>query len=861
MRIACHYFNLSSAIVRTTSFWCTTLILVLISVFPSPLVAQQKISFNRDIRPILSENCFFCHGQDAQKREADLRLDIESAAIDAGAIDPGDPEGSGLIDRVFSEDESLQMPPKDSNRHLTQEQKQILLEWIKQGGKYQTHWAFQKLARPVPPKVKNESWIRNPIDRFVLAKLEDIGLSHSPEADRPTLIKRLSIDLVGIPPTPNEVQQFVQDKDPKAYENLVDRLLASPHYGERQALPWLDAARYSDSNGFQQDGDTWQWMWRDWLVKALNEDMPFDEMTKWMLAGDLLPAATTEQKIASGFNRNHMLNGEGGAIAEEQRFVNLFDRVDTTSKTWLGLTMSCAQCHDHKYDPITQEDYYRFLDAFNRVPESGRPETLSPRIRVAKPYLTLPTQKNIKTIAEFEKQISELEKKYQPQMDKKFSQWKTAFLNKTDVEKEKDVPKPLLTILKTDPSTRNEKQKKRLGIELKKHFDKKFRPSLQKQIPEWKTLNRLRTKLRYYKGDQIPRPMIMSDAKPRKTHILSRGEYLDKGKQVSFSTPAFLNPISPKSPKNRLGLVQWIIAKQNTLTSRVQVNRMWQSFFGCGIVKTVEDMGTQSQYPVHKDLLDWLAVEFQESGWKVKRMHRLIVTSATYRQSSRISKESLAKDPENRLYGRASRFRMPSMILRDWALSSAGILNEKIGGPPVYPYLPKNVWETLAITKERDFSYPLSTLKDLHRRSLYTFWRRTVKPANMFDSSNRQSCRVRQSTTSTPLHALTTLNDPTWVEASRVLAEKCITNHTEIDLQIQMAFQKVLCRVPSQVEQKILKEAYQAQLEHFSNPENANALLNVGSLPIAKGIDRSKLAALSAVCLAILNLDEALTRM
>ena len=367
---------------------------VFVSVTSSIQAASPPVDFNRDIRPILSENCLDCHGQDSNKRQAELRLDVREAAVEAGAFVPNNSAASELFKRINSDDPDERMPPPSSNRRLSAEQKKLLERWIDEGAVYTPHWAFVAPERPREPEVIRIDWVRNPIDRFVLARLEREGLVPSPEADRATLIRRLSIDLIGLPPTPEEVDAFVADVDPQAYDKLVDRLLASPHYGERMALAWLDAARYADSNGFQQDGDTWQWIWRDWVVKAMNDDLPFDQFTIWQLAGDLLPEATTEQKIASGFNRNHLLNGEGGAIAEEQRFVNLFDRIDTTATTWLGLTMACAQCHDHKYDPITQRDYYSLLDAFNRVPESGTPEKFSPRIRVGNPVLELPTEEN-----------------------------------------------------------------------------------------------------------------------------------------------------------------------------------------------------------------------------------------------------------------------------------------------------------------------------------------------------------------------------------------------------------------------------------------------------------------------------------
>ena len=386
--------------------------------------APPVLSFNRDIRPVLSENCFYCHGQDSNKRQADLRLDLREAAIEAGAIVPKAPGSSELIERINATDPHKLMPPPKSNRRLSAEQKKLLERWISEGAMYAPHWAYVAPTRPTEPAVARVDWVRNPIDRFVLAKLESEHLAPSPEADRATLIKRLSIDLVGLPPAPEEVDAFVADCDPDAYDKVVDRLLASSHYGERMALGWLDAARYADSNGFQQDGDTWQWIWRDWVVKALNADLPFDQFTIWQLAGDLLPGATVDQKIASGFNRNHLLNGEGGAIAEEQRFVNLFDRVDTTATTWLGLTMACAQCHDHKFDPITQRDYYSLLDAFNRVPESGTPQFFSSRIRLAAPYIEVPTEENKARIAEFQTQITAAEHDRTLAINSAFEGWR-----------------------------------------------------------------------------------------------------------------------------------------------------------------------------------------------------------------------------------------------------------------------------------------------------------------------------------------------------------------------------------------------------------------------------------------------------
>ena len=821
----------------------------------------QTIDFNRDIRPILSENCFYCHGQDANKRQADLRLDQRDAAITAKAIVPGDVAMSSLIQRILSDDPEQMMPPPKSNRRLTPEQKKILQNWVTAGAVYQNHWAFVAPTKPAEPAVQRQDWIRNPIDRFVLAKLESENLTPSPEADRATLIKRLSIDLIGLPPTPQEVDAFIADRDERAYEKLVDRLLASRHYGERMSLPWLDAARYADSNGFQQDGDTWQWIWRDWVVKSLNEDLPFDKFTIWQLAGDLLPNATDEQKIASGFNRNHLLNGEGGAIAEEQRFVILFDRIDTTATTWLGLTMACAQCHDHKYDPITMRDYYGLLDAFNRVPESGTPQFFSSRIRVAPPFLELPTDENKQQFAKYEEGIKAADAEAAPIANAAYEGWRTGIFADSKPAEGKGLPEPLAVILRKPDAERTDAEKKSLETGLRKHFDEKVRSTLVGKMPVLGKADEIRKQLASYKADKMPRPMIMSDERPRETSILERGEYLKPKEKVTFSTPGFLPPLAADAPRNRLGFAQWLMTPEHPLTARVQVNRAWQHFFGAGIVKTAEDFGVQSEYPIHGPLLDWLAVEFRERGWSMKSLNKLIVMSATYRQSSRVTPEQRTRDAENRLYGRATRFRMPSLLLRDWALAASGLLDPKSGGVPVYPYQPDAVWEALAITKERDFTYPQSTGSDLYRRSLYTFWRRTVIPANMFDASNRQTCRVRLGTTSTPLHALTTLNDPTWVEAARALAQESIKTQPDLDARLTFAFRRVAGRPVTETDLKLLKRAFDRQAAIYrASPESAKALLNVGASKRDESIDLTEHAALASVCLAILNLDEALTR-
>jgi hypothetical protein len=818
--------------------------------------------FNQDIRPILSENCLYCHGQDPAKREADLRLDVRDAAVAARAIVPGDPGASAILERIHSTDDDVVMPPPASNRRLSADQKRLLERWIAAGAEYKPHWAFTTPRRPTPPDVRRADWCRNDIDRFVLAGIEAAGLGPAPEADRTTLIRRLHVDLVGLPPIPAEVDAFVADPDPAAYEKLVDRLLASPHYGERMALPWLDAARYADSNGFQQDGDTWQWIWRDWVVQALNDDMPFDRFSIEQLAGDLLPDATVDQRIASGFNRNHLLNGEGGAIPEEQRFNNLFDRVDTTSTTWLGLTMACAQCHDHKYDPMTRTDYYGLLDAFNRVPETGMPTRFSARIRLDPPILELPTPENTRRQSELEAAMKAEEASAKPVLEALFDAWKSGLFADGKPADGEELPRALPPLLLKPEADRTVEEQATIDRELRRFFDGKVKRTLIRNLPQVAKYDAAKQAFEEYTGDQIPRVMVMSDDKPRDTKILDRGDYLSPvGNPLVFLPPAFLPPLPEAFPRNRLGLAKWLFLPEHPLTARVQVNRMWQQFFGTGIVKTTEDMGVQSEYPRHMDLLDWLAVEFRERGWSRKQMHRLLVTSATYRQASRVTADHLAKDPENRLHARASRFRMPAMVLRDVALAAAGLIDLRIGGQPVYPYQPDQIWEALAITKERDFTYPESHGADLYRRSLYTFWRRTVSPANMFDTANRQTCTVRASRTSTPLHALTTLNDPTWVEAARVLAERSMQAAAEVDGRLTHAFRRILGRRPTASDLDALKRMHgRQQAIYGTDIDAAKRLLAVGESPRDKSLDPAGHAALTSVCLAIFNLDESLTR-
>ncbi len=812
-----------------------------------------KVDYNEDVRPILSENCFYCHGPDGNKRKAKLRLDVRTAALEKKAFVPGDAEASELVKRLFSRDSDEVMPPPDSHRTVTPAQKEILRRWIAEGAEYKAHWAYVAPVRPALPA----NGEKHPVDAFVAEKLAKAGLTLSPEAPKATLLRRLSLDLTGLPPTPEETAAFLADASADAYEKQVDRLMASPHYGERMALPWLDASRYADSNGFQQDGDTFQWVWRDWLVRNLNADKPFDQLSTEMLAGDLLPNATLDQKIATAFNRNHILNGEGGNIAEEQRYVSLFDRVESTTTTWLGLTVACAQCHDHKYDPITQKDYYQWMDAFNHVKERGTPSggpTQSggrSRFRLDTTVVEAPSPEQAAELAKLQADFDALNKDFFVHQTKAFEAW----LAKPTKDKGM-LPKELEALLAPD--------KKRSAAETKKlrdHYNKNVFAEDRKTIPAMKKLDRAKVLLDGYRGDVLPRVMVMSDDQPRETNILDRGAYLSKKDKVAFDAPGFLPPLPKDAPKNRLGLAQWLFRPEHPLTARVQVNRQWQHFFGFGIVRTSEDLGVQSDRPTHPELLDWLSVEFRESGWKTKALQRLIVTSKTYRQSSQVTKAHLQKDPENKLLARAPRLRLPSLVLRDVALASSGLLQAKVGGVPVYPYLPENPWESLAITKERDFTYPQSKGADLYRRSLYTFWRRTIAPVNMFDSSARQTCRVRTAVTSSPLHALTMLNDPTWVEAARVLAQRVTKEQPTDEARLANAFARVLGRPPAGQEPALLARMLANQRAIYAaDAKAAAALLAIGESPRDAALPAAEHAALTATCLALYNLDAAITR-
>ncbi len=791
-----------------------------------------SVDFNRDIRPILSDNCFHCHGPDANKRKADLRLDLPEGMED-GIIAAGKPEESELVARIFHEDPDEMMPPKDSNRTLTEAQKNLLRAWIAEGGAYAQHWAFVAPQRPGLPEVSSPKWCRNPIDRFILARLDAEKLKPSPRAAPHILTRRLHLDLTGLPPhLPSSFAKAMEDKSSNFnLRRQVEDLLASEHYGERMALPWLDAARYADSNGFQQDGDRHQWPWRDWVVRAFNDNMPFDQFTIEQLAGDLLENPSDGQRIATAFNRNHMLNGEGGAIKEEQQVNYVVDRVDTTATTWLGLTMACAQCHDHKFDPVTQREFYGFYAFFNNIPETGGVDRRSRggcdegnmrSVQYSRPWLELPTPAQVAVRGESTAEVRRLEKAITAEkdsIDAAVSEWEDAIPVKQKREWRGTLPSRVSLALRT-----LRKNRRTADTKLIRDYFLREGPH---EDDQWRTLARDLQKAEMRKKeneDAIIAVMIMEELptdKARKTHVLDRGDYQQPGEEVQPGTPAFLPPLDNGAPPNRLSLARWLVSPDHPLTARVTVNRIWQEFFGTGLVKTAEDFGVQGARPSHPELLDWLAVEFIESGWDIKHMVRLILTSSTYLQSSVTTPALQSRDPENLLLARGPRYRLPAMFLRDQALAVSGLLRDKVGGPPVYPHQPEGLWADFSFDK---ITYPHpEDAAHLHRRSLYTFWRRTVAPPNMFDASARQVCTVKSARTNTPLHALTLLNDATFVEAARALAARMLREGGESPKnRINYGFRLAANRAPDARELEILAESLKrATREHGQSQENA----------------------------------------
>ncbi|MBI5800479.1 MAG: PSD1 domain-containing protein [Verrucomicrobia bacterium] len=831
---------------------------------PAP---KPAVDFNREVLPIFSENCFHCHGPDEQAREAKLRLDTRDGLLrtQKPIVIPGKAAQSELFKRLVTKDAGDVMPPPKSKKTLTPAQMETVRRWIDSGASHATHWAFTPPARPPVPKVQSSKFkVQSPVDSFVLGRLEKDGLAQSPEAPRETLIRRVTLDLTGLPPTPAEVDAFLADKSPQAYERLVDRLLASPRYGERMVWEWLDAARYADSNGYQGDQERTMWPWRDWAVKAFNENLSFDQFTIWQLAGDLLPDATRDQKLATGFVRNHMINGEGGRIAEENRIEYLFEQAETVGTVWLAATMNCSRCHDHKFDGYTMRDYYGLVAFFNQTPITGgggSPQTA--------PVMDFTTPEQVAKLKELNDEVKRsgslvdtLELTMFPRPDGKPS---------SDSPVVKEFPAEPFAALKQKGAVRNPTPLRALT---KFHGGKEPRDygralaGLVKALEARDDFNKA-----------IPRVMVMEDmAKPRDTFMLVRGAYNKTGEKTTAAFPAALTSnsklktqYSKQSPTNRLDLARWLVAPENPLTARVTVNRFWQQLFGTGLVKTAEDFGVQGEKPSHPELLDWLATEFVRTGWDVKQLVRTIVTSAAYRQSSkdaplaadvrkRTSTDTLYQlDPENRLLARGPRHRLPSWMLRDQALAASGLLVEKLGGPSVKTYQPPGIWEDATFGNKK---YVQDKGDALYRRSVYVFWRRIVGPTIFFDVATRQNCAVKTPRTNTPLHALATLNDITYIEAARAMAGRVLQNGGDTDaMRLDHAFRLITARRPNATERAVLATSLARLRSQYSgDKEAALKLLSVGESKRDEWLDALEHAAWAGLCSLLLNLDETVTK-
>ena len=736
----------------------------------------ELVSYNYHIRPILSDNCFACHGPDANKQEAGLRLDVAENAYaalkdypDKFGIVPNNTTESEVFHRITSSDPNELMPPPSSNLKLTEEEIYLIKKWIEQGAKYEPHWAFEPPKKSNLPKVKNQKWANNEIDHFVLAKMESKSLSPNPEADKSTLLKRLSLDITGLPPSLELQNKFENDKRSNAYEEMVDHLLSEKTYGEKMAVLWMDISRYADSYGYQDDNIRTQWPYRDWVIHAFNNNMPYDQFITWQLAGDMLPNANKEQILATAFNRNHKYTEEGGVIDEEYRVEYVLDKTNTFSKGILGLTMECAQCHDHKYDPISQKNYFEMYAFFNNTPEKGY---------------------------------------------------------EGDVSQSKPAKTPILWIERDD-------------------------------------IDQLLTFINHQDSSKIMVSVMEELKEPRSTFILDRGLYDAPTVKVGPNTPESVFTFDSKFPQNRMGLAQWTTDTKNPLTARVFVNLVWQEIFGAGIVKSTGDFGMQGDLPSHPELLDWLAVDFMESGWDIKRLLKQIFMSATYRQSSVLDSKKIEKDPDNTYLSRAPRLRLPAENIRDLVLASSGLLNPEMGGPSVKPYQPEGLWEAATSGRGELKTYIQDTGDQLYRRGLYTFIKLTVPPPMpiIFDGSNRDLCEVNRGRTNTPLQALVMLNDPLVLEASRYLASNLLNTHANPNNAIEAAFVKIMGRKPNQKEIQILKSYYQEEHDLFKKDmETGITLINQGEKPLDKENISPSLVALSQVITAIYNLEEAITK-
>jgi hypothetical protein len=760
----------------------------------------NAVEFNRDVRPILSNHCYVCHGPDSNLRKAKLRLDVEKEAVPRVLV-PGKPGESEFYKRLVADDPAERMPPAKANKPLSAQQIAVLKRWIEQGAKYEKHWSLLPPRPGALPAVKDRSWPANPIDDFILARLEKEGMRPAPEADRRTLMRRVYFDLIGLPPSPAEVDAFCADKTPDAYEKVVDKLLTSQHFGERMALYWLDLVRYADTGGYHSDNHRDVTLYRDWVIGAFNRNLPFDQFTVEQLAGDLLPRPTDQQKIASGYNRLLQTTEEGGAQAKEYTAKYAADRVRNLSTVWMGMTLGCCECHDHKYDPFTTREFYQLEAFFADVQERavGRQD-----------------QTPIPTAAQAE-QIKQLKAKAEALRGrlKQFS------------------PKP------GTPEERGE-------IE-----------DISKQVAKLEAQQKALTK-------SLPSTLVTMAGPPRTVRVLPRGNWLDDtGEIVLPDVPASLPALTVKGKKryDRLDLARWLVAPDNPLTARVFMNRLWMLYFGQGLAKTLDDLGAQGAWPTHPELLDWLAVDFRARGWNVKRAIKQIVMSRTYRQASKADAALAGRDPYNQLLARQGRFRLDAELIRDNALAISGLLAFRTGGPSVKPYQPAGYWAFLNFPTR---AWANDKGDNQYRRGLNTYWQRTFLHPSLlaFDAPTREECTVERARSNTPQQALVLLNDPTYVEAARVFAERVVRKGgADAPARIGYAFREALQRAPSAAEAKVLGDLLEHHRKHYQqSPAAAQALLKVGQRPAPTDLPAAELAAWASVTRAILNLHETITR-
>jgi hypothetical protein len=819
----------------------TTLWLAALLGKPSgPGAADRPVDFSREVRPILANYCIRCHGPDDKARKGGLRLDNFEGATELltsgnHAIVPGKPEESEILERLTSDDENSVMPPRKTGKKPTPVEVDVLKRWIEQGARFSRHWAYLPPVRPALPSVSDPSWPINPIDRFVLARLDREGLRPAPAADGATWLRRVALDLTGLPVSPEEVDRFANDTAADAYDRAVDAILAKPSYGERWAAVWLDLARYGDSQGYIHDPPRTIWRWRDWLIQALNDNLPYDRFTTEMLAGDLLPGATSAQVIATGFHRNTTNNTEGGANGEEYRHAAVVDRLNTTMQVWMGTTMACAQCHNHKYDPFTQKDYYQLFAIFNNSADSnGEEPTIEiPRIGGEADFPRIKAQ-----LAGAKHLLDE----ETIRVDSQRADWEGSL-------DPSGLPKDATDALAAPSDKRTPAQSEILAAHLRR------------SDPTWLRCDAEAKRLRADLDAVSTTTLIMKEIAARPTFVAIRGEYQSRGEPVSPGVPAALNQIPAGAKLDRLGLARWIIDSDNPLTARVAVNRLWQEIFGVGIVETSEDFGTQGEPPSHPELLDWLATEYVRLGWDTKLLLKQIVTSAAYRQSSLVGVDSHQRDPMNRLLARGPRTRLSAEALRDQALFVSGLLSPKMFGPPVHPFQPVN---GLAAAFGPTTDWETSKGEDAHRRALYTQWRRNLPYPSMiaFDVPERAVCSMRRTRTNTPIQALVTLNDPVFVEAAQALGRRIMTEGgATTESRAAFGVRIVLARPPTEAETRRLATLFQAARSSLAtDPARAAALATKPLGPVPAGMDAIDAAAWTVVGNVLLNLDETLAK-